>query len=113
MAVGNYGQWRKLCRLLETDWADDERFATNPTRVENRAVIIPLLQEVFSTHETAFWLQALRGTGIPCGPLQTIDQVFDDPQVHARDMVWTAPHPTAGEVRLVASPPGCLSAQSV
>ena len=43
-------------------------------------MIIPLLQEVFSTHETAFWLQALRGAGIPCGPLQTIDQVFDDPR---------------------------------
>ena len=104
LAVGNDGQWRKLCQLLETDWADDERFASNPDRVKNRAVIIPLLQEVFSAHETVFWLQALRGAGIPCGPLQTIDEVFDDPQVRARDMVWTAPHPTGGEVRLVGSP---------
>lgn len=104
LAVGNDGQWRKLCQLLGTEWADDGRFATNPARVENRAVIIPLLQAVFSTHETVLWLQALRGAGIPCGPLQTIDQVFDDPQVVARDMVWTAPHPTAGEVRLAASP---------
>ncbi len=104
LAVGNDGQWRKLCQLLGTEWADDERFATNPARVENRAVIIPLLQAVFLTHETVLWLQALRGAGIPCGPLQTIDQVFDDPQVVARDMVWTAPHPTAGEVRLAASP---------
>jgi crotonobetainyl-CoA:carnitine CoA-transferase CaiB-like acyl-CoA transferase len=104
LAVGNDGQWRKLCQLLGTDWADDERFATNPARVENRAVIVPLLQEFFSTHETVFWLQALRGVGIPCGPLRTIEQVFNDPQVVARDMVWTAPHPTAGEVRLAASP---------
>ena len=104
VAVGNDGQWQKLCQLLETDWAADERFATNPARVENRAIIVPLLQEVFSAHETVFWLQELRGAGIPCGPLQTIDQVFDDPQVRARDMVWTTPHPTAGEVKLVGSP---------
>lgn len=104
LAVGNDGQWRKLCQLLSTDWVDDERFATNPARVENRAVIIASLQEVFSTHETGFWLRALRAAGIPCGPLQTIDHVLDDPQVLAREMVWTTPHPTAGEIHLVASP---------
>ena len=104
LAAGNDGQWRKLCQLLGTDWADDERFATNPARVENREIIIPLLQDAFSRHETGHWLHALREAGIPCGPVQSIDEVFNDPQVVARGMVWTAPHPTAGEVQLTASP---------
>lgn len=104
LAVGNDGQWRKLCQLLGTDWADDERFATNPARVEYREIIIPLLQDAFSRYETGHWLRALREAGIPCGPVQAIDEVFADPQVVARNMVWTAPHPTAGEVQLTASP---------
>ena len=104
LAVGNDGQWRKLCGLLGTDWADDARFATNPARVEHRDVLIPLLQDAFAGRDTDSWLAALREAGIPCGPVQAIDEVFGDPQVVARDMVWDAPHPSAGQVRLAASP---------
>ncbi|MBI3304246.1 MAG: CoA transferase [Deltaproteobacteria bacterium] len=105
LAVGNDGQWQKLCRLLERpELAADPRFVTNPARVQHRPELIPLLQEIFATHEIAFWLREIAAAGIPCGPVQTIDQVFADPQVLARDMVWTMPHPTAGEVRLAGSP---------
>jgi formyl-CoA transferase len=105
LAVGNDGQWQKLCRMLgHPELAEDRRFATNPVRVQHREVLISILQEIFSTQDIAFWLREIATAGIPCGPVQAIDQVFADPQVLARDMVWTVPHPTAGEVRLTGSP---------
>jgi formyl-CoA transferase len=105
LAVGNDGQWQKLCHLLNRpEFATDSRFATNPARVQNRSVLIPLLQEIFLTQDVAFWLHEIAAADIPCGPVQNIDQVFADPQVVARDMVWTVPHPTTGEVRLTGSP---------
>jgi formyl-CoA transferase len=105
LAVGNDVQWRKLCEVLRrADLAEDERFRTNPARVQHRDQLIPLLQEVFVTEEIAFWLHEIALAGIPCGPVQTLDQVLVDPQVIAREMVWIVDHPTAGEVRLVGSP---------
>ena len=105
LAVGNDGQWQKLCRLLgRPELAVDPRFATNPARVQHRDVLIPMLQEVFVTQDSAFWLGEIAAAGIPCGPVQTLDQVFADPQVLARNMVWTVPHPAVGEVRLTGSP---------
>ncbi len=105
LAVGNDGQWQKLCRRLgRPELASDARFATNPARVQHRNTLIPILQEIFATQDIAFWLHEIAAAGIPCGPVQAIDQVFADPQVQARDMVWTVPHPTAGEVRLTGSP---------
>ncbi len=105
LAVGNDGQWQKLCRRLgHQELAEDRRFATNPARVQQREALISILQDIFSTQDIAFWLREIAAAGIPCGPVQAIDQVFADPQVLARDMVWTVPHPTAGEVRLTGSP---------
>jgi len=105
LAIGNDGQWQKLCRMLaRPELATDAPFATNPARVEHRDAAVALLQDIFLTEDTAFWLREITAAGIPCGPVQTLDQVFADPQVLARDMVWTIPHPTAGEVRLTGSP---------
>jgi len=105
LAVGNDGQWQRLCRMLgRPELAVDPHFATNPARVRHRNELIAVLQEIFLTQDVAFWLREVAAVGIPCGPVQTIDQVFADPQVLARDMIWTVPHPTAGEVRLTGSP---------
>ena len=105
LAVGNDSQWQKLCQVLDhTEWATDSRFATNPARVQHREVVVPLLQEVFSTQDVAFWLHKIAAVEVPCGPVQALDQVFADEQVVARDMIWTVPHPTVGEIRLVGSP---------
>ncbi len=105
LAVGNDGQWQKLCALLnQSELAHDARFTTNPARVQHREILVPLLQALFQAQEIDFWLEEIAGAGIPCGPVQTIDQVFTDPQVLARDMIWMMPHPTAGEVSLVGSP---------
>jgi formyl-CoA transferase len=105
LAVGNDSQWQKLCALVDQpELAQDPRFATNPARVQHRDVLIPRLQAIFQAQEVGFWLEEIAAAGIPCGPVQTIDEVFSDPQVLARDMVWMMPHPTAGEVSLVGSP---------
>ncbi|MGE0679682.1 MAG: CaiB/BaiF CoA transferase family protein [Candidatus Binatia bacterium] len=105
LAVGNDSQWRRLCAMLgRSELAEDARFATNPARVQNRELLIPLLQEVFATADIAQWLREIAAAGIPCGPVQSIDQVFADPQVLQREMMWTVPHPTANAVRLVGSP---------
>ncbi len=105
LAVGNDGQWRKLCDVLRSpELANDVRFATNPARVQHRELVISTLQKVFVTREATFWLREIAQAGVPCGPVQPLDYVFADPQVLARDMVWTVPHPSAGAVRLVGSP---------
>jgi formyl-CoA transferase len=105
LAVGNDGQWQKLChKLARPELAADPRFATNPARVQNRNELISILQEIFATQDIAFWLREIAAAGIPCGPVHAIDQVFADPQVQARDMLRTVSHPTAGEVRLAGSP---------
>ncbi|MGE0824987.1 MAG: CaiB/BaiF CoA transferase family protein [Candidatus Binatia bacterium] len=105
LAVGNDGQWQRLCRMLKrTDLADDVRFATNPGRVQHRDILIPILQRVFQSQDIAYWLHEISAAGIPCGPVQTIDEVFADPQIQAREMLLTMAHPTASEVRLAGSP---------
>ncbi len=105
LAVGNDGQWRNLCEVLQhPELARDGRFATNPQRVQHREELIARLQDIFATDSIAVWLRKIAAAGVPCGPVQTLDQVFTDPQVLARSMVWTVPHPTAGEVRFVGSP---------
>ena len=105
LAVGNDGQWQKLCQLIERpELANDEHFATNPARVRHRDAIIPLLQDVFRTRDVQFWLRQIRNAGVACGPIQTVDEVFADPQVRARGMRVAMPHPTAGEVDVTGSP---------
>ncbi|MDX1609164.1 MAG: CaiB/BaiF CoA-transferase family protein [Halofilum sp. (in: g-proteobacteria)] len=105
LAVGNDDQFRRLCAFIGVpEMADDERFATNAARVEHRDELIPILQTVFEQQPSAHWLAALDGAGVPCGPINRIDQVFADPQVQARGMRVEAPHPLAGNVPLVGSP---------
>ena len=105
LAVGNDGQWRQFCdKVGMANWADDVRFQTNASRVKNRADLIPLLDILFSQEEISHWLELLGTVGVPCGPINTIDQVLNDPQVQAREMVIDVPHPGAGSVKLVASP---------
>ncbi|MDI3328006.1 MAG: CoA transferase [Alicyclobacillaceae bacterium] len=105
VAVGNDRQFRRLCEVLgRPELAEDPRFATNDRRVENREVLIPLLQERFREKDRKAWMAALAEHEIPCGPIQTLDQVFADPQVQARELVRTLVHPTAGEVPVVFNP---------
>jgi formyl-CoA transferase len=105
LAVGNDSQWKQFCEKAgKAAWADDERFATNAARVENRHVLIPMLDELFCGEEIAHWLSIIEAAGVPCGPINSIEQALNDPQVLAREMVVQAEHPTAGTINLVASP---------
>ena len=86
IAVGNDGQFRKLCAVLKLPLADDPRFATNPERVRNRAALIAALTAVIVTWAKADLYEALEAAGVPAGPINRVDEVFADPQVIARGM---------------------------
>lgn len=105
IAVGNDNQFHRLCKILDRpEYASDERFRTNPDRVANRETLIPLLQEIFSTKPTAYWQKKCQEKNIPCGPIQTIDEVANDPQLNERNMFIDAEHPTADDIRMIGSP---------
>src|SRR5690606_35902557 len=105
IAVGNDRQFAKLAEVLgRPELAKDERFATNPNRLSHREELTEALQRVFERRPAREWIEQLQEAGIPCAPIQRIDQVFDHPQVRAREMVVEMPHPSAEKVRLVGSP---------
>ncbi|MBO9621895.1 MAG: CoA transferase [Sphingomonas sp.] len=86
VAVGNDSQFRKLCAVLGLDLANDSRFATNPARVTNRAALILLLEAAIGSWAKADLYEALEAQSVPAGPINTLDEVFADPQVQARGM---------------------------
>jgi len=86
VAVGNDGQFRKLCTVLGLPLADDPRFATNPARVANRAALIPEIAAAIAGWHKADLYEALEQVGVPAGPINAVDEVFADPQVIARGM---------------------------
>jgi len=105
IAVANDGQFRKLCGVLGVpEWADDERFATNPARVGSRDLIVRMLTERFAAWRLDDLLPALETAGVPSAPINTLDRVFADPQVQATGAVVHVQHPTAGDLPLVRWP---------
>jgi crotonobetainyl-CoA:carnitine CoA-transferase CaiB-like acyl-CoA transferase len=105
VAAANDVQFKKLCEVACLPGiAQDERFATNSARVRNRAVIVPLLEDLFRSRSVADWTTALAKAGVSCGPIYSMDQVFEDPQVRARGMVVEVPYAPAGVLKMMASP---------
>ena len=105
LAVGNDAQFAKCCAILgHPQWALDERYATNPARVLHRDDLVALLGAATRERSTAAWIAAMEAAGVPCGPINTIDQMFDDPHVRARGLRVEMPHAMAGKVPLVANP---------
>ena len=105
VAAANDAQFRKLCEAAgRPEIATDERFATNSARVRNRAQVTPLLDAIFRSRPVAEWSGALARAGVSCGPILSIDKVFDDPQVRARGMVVEVPYAPAGTLKMTASP---------
>ena len=105
IAVGNDRQFVRLCEVIgELELANDERFAKNSARVQNRDVLIGLLKSIFVARGVNEWLSALDEAEIPCGPINTFEQVFSMPQVQEREMLVKMDHPTIGEIPLVGSP---------
>lgn len=105
LAIGNDAQFQKLCSLLNhPDWATDERFASNAARVHNRQILIPLLEAEFLCHDTRHWQTEIEARGLPVGPINNLERVFENPQVAARNMRVEIDHPSAGSIPLVGSP---------
>jgi crotonobetainyl-CoA:carnitine CoA-transferase CaiB-like acyl-CoA transferase len=105
VATGNDGQYRKFVEAGgRAELAADPRFASNPLRVQNRDTLVPLLADMVRERRRDEWISVLEEVGVPCGPINNIGEVFDNPQVKARGMAIALPHPAAGTVRLVRSP---------
>lgn len=105
LAVGNDGQFRKFCEVAGiASLADDPRFVTNKARVAHRAELIPLLRQATVFKTTAQWIEQLEKAGVPCGPINDLQQVFADPQVQARGLRLDLPNALGSSTPQVASP---------
>ena len=105
LAVGNDGQFAKFCAVAGCpELAQDPRYALNADRVRHRATLVPLLEGILKTRTKADWLAALEAAKVPCGAINTLSEVFVDPQVEARGMVQSWQHPVKPDLKLVASP---------
>ena len=105
LAVGNDDQFARFCEVLERpDLAEDERFKANAGRVRNNAILMPLIAEILATRDRDHWVRACERVGVPCGPINTIPEVFADEQIKHRGMLIDIAHAVAGAVPQVASP---------
>ena len=105
LAVGNDNQWRRFCAVAgRPELATDERFATNSQRVQNRAILEPLVGSIVETRDCKNWVERLSQDGVPCGVVRDVGEVLESPEISARTMLTSVLHPTAGALRLVASP---------
>ena len=105
LAIGNDTQFERFCSLAEKpELASDQRFQNNSARVQNRDALIPQVSEIMRTRTTDWWLDQLNRKGIPCGPINNLDQVFANPQVQHRGMQFELDHPGTGKVASVANP---------
>ncbi|KRC72977.1 CoA-transferase [Achromobacter sp. Root83] len=105
IVVGNDAQFATLCGMLgRPELARDPRYLTNSQRVKNQADLDPILDAIFAAQPRAHWLDALKQAGVPAGSINTVPEVFEDPQVIHRNMLRRLPHPAAGSVPQVMNP---------
>ena len=105
LAIGNDPTFARFCNAYGlAHMLSDERFATNPNRVANRDLVTATLTPVMKTRTTAEWVDALEALKIGCGPINTLEQVFADPHVVAREMVVEMTHASGETVRVIANP---------
>lgn len=105
LAVGNDGQFKKCCEIVGApELGTDPRYASNGLRIENRDELITKLEALFVQQPLEYWLEHLSAAHVPCGPINSIDRVFENEQVIHRNMQFDLAHPTAGKVPQVANP---------
>lgn len=105
VAVGNDAQFRRLCAAIgRPELAEDERYRTNPDRVANREGLVAALGERFRERTADEWTEAIREAGVPCGPVNSLADVFTDGHVLGSGMLRNVEHPTAGTVEMLGSP---------
>jgi formyl-CoA transferase len=105
LACGNDNLFGKFCEVADCpELAKDARFASNGKRVQNRVELTRLLDKIFVQRPTKEWIARLEAAGVPCGPINDLAQVFNEPQAQARGLRMELAHPAAGKVSLVRSP---------
>ena len=105
LGAANQRLFQRLCDVLgASEWAADESFADNASRVKNRKALAERIEAITAIRPRAHWLSLLEANDIPCGPINDYAQVFADPQVQAREMVVETEHPTLGHLRALGSP---------
>ncbi|ANP44595.1 CaiB/BaiF CoA transferase family protein [Candidatus Viadribacter manganicus] len=104
LAIGNDGQFRDFCDCASSDLCNDPRFATNEARVVHREALTAALSSIMSTRTTSAWVKSLEAADVPCGPINTLDQVFADPHVIARGAVETATRADGTAMQLAVNP---------
>jgi crotonobetainyl-CoA:carnitine CoA-transferase CaiB-like acyl-CoA transferase len=105
LVVGNDGQFAKFCEVIgRPELANDPRFKTNAERVRHQEILQPIIVSAFVQESRAHWIEQLEQVQVPCGPINSIPEVFNDPQVIHRQMLRHIPHPQAGSVPQVVSP---------
>ncbi|UZW57363.1 CoA transferase [Sphingobium sp. JS3065] len=105
VVVGNNAQYARFCEAIERpDLFADDRFNTGPRRIENRKILVPILDEVFQQREAAHWLAALDAAGVPVSYVNDVRQMFEEPQVKAREMCRSIAHNEAGTLPIIANP---------
>jgi crotonobetainyl-CoA:carnitine CoA-transferase CaiB-like acyl-CoA transferase len=102
-----------FCNVVgKQEWLEDTRFESNPKRVENRDALLPLIDGLFAQKTCDEWMEILVGAAIPCGPVNNMQHLFDDPQVKHRGMIAEVPHPTIGTLKLTGVPIKASETQS-
>lgn len=105
LAAGEERFWQRLCQVINRpDLLGDERFKDNPSRTRNHDQLEPILKEITQTKKTAEWVALMDKSDIPCGPVNSIDQVVNDPHTAAREMITEVEHSKAGRLKVINSP---------
>jgi len=106
VAVGTERLWERFCQALEIaeTIGKDPRFAANPDRLAHRAELVQMLGQIFCQRDAEYWLERLRAADIPCGPINEVDEILNDPQIQARGMIVELQHPVVGLVRSLGNP---------
>ena len=105
LAAGSERMWTLLCDTIgRPGLKGDPRFATNADRLTHRRELIPLLKDTIAAHKAEHWLSLFRKLGIPCGPINFVDETLSDPHIRDRGVIVELEHPAAGLVRSIATP---------
>lgn len=105
LAVGNDKQWEIFCKSInKPEWIDDEKYSTNALRVSNRKQLIDQLSKLFATQNAGYWLEIFDKVGLPSGPINELDKVFENEQIKSREMQIELPHSIDNKVTLLNSP---------
>ncbi len=106
VAVGSERLWERFCQALEIaeTIGRDSRFTTNSDRLRHRGELVALLEQILAARDADFWLERLRAADIPCGPINEVDEILNDPHIQARGMIVELSHPSAGTVRSLGNP---------